>query len=1112
MKRRIILSISTFLTLTFLAFPVIANATTYYVATNGSNTSPYDTWAKAAASIQTAVNAASNGDIIIVGSSDGHGAGTYTENVNVNNQLTIQSENGNSTTTIVAASLSDHVFEVTDDNVTINGFSIYGATGAGKAGIYLASLNNCTIENNRCGWDGTHNNNRGIYLASSDSSTITNNITSYNTGEGIYLSSSNSNNLTSNTVNNNSSDGISLSSSSSNTLTSNTANDNSFDGIRLVPSSNSNTITNNMATANGNNGFLIVASSDNNLTGNTANNNSATNGIYLVSSSNNTLNNNTANSNVGNGIRLESCTGNELDSNTVTHNEFGVFLTSSSNNTITYNIMNENDGRVDGDGIMLTGSDNNVISNNTMNDDPGDGIEFYNSSNNTVMGNTLDNSGLIDPGGSMRINYYSSNNTIINNTVINGAGGIVLEESSNYNFVSNNTVTGHSGRGIEFWENASYNTLTRNNISNNGTYGIWLPSGNYNTIYLNELSNNAISNVYSESSTTTWHSPTTIHYNYNSGTFHKGYLGNYYSDGTHTGSNGIGGTYTIPNDNDDDYQLIQTPDNYSLQAWWLHSDNKMYRDDMTNAGGSVTISGGGSNIWIADQAALTTISFSGSDTWTGQLVFTSAPTSAHTLTIEIGSSTNGSDFTAGGPDATLTGDGSNQVFTYTTDTSAFTVTTGNYLALRITSIDADYSVFTGGAWSFTTGEDTVTFVNDPPVNTIAPALSGTATEDELLSVDNGSWTDDDGDSLTFTYQWYSDDDSLDFDGSAITDAFDSTYTLTNPDVDYYIYAVVTANDGYVDVPVNSNYSSQVVNVNDAPVNTTAPALSGTATEDTPLSVNTGTWNDDDGDNLTFTYQWYSDSDGADYDGTAITDAADSTFTPTNDYVDLFLYTVVTANDGYVAVAANSNYSHAVINVNDAPMDTTAPAISGIASEAGELSVSTGSWTDDDGDVLTFTYQWYSDDDNLNYDGSTITDSTDSTYTLTNADVGQFIYAVVTADDGNGGSTSANSNYTDQVTTLGLDDELIPVEYSLSQNYPNPFNPVTTISYQLPKPAFVNLAVYNVTGQLIETLTNEHKNAGYYQVVWNAGTVGSGLYFYRIEAGEYTKSMKCVVIK
>ena len=84
--------------------------------------------------------------------------------------------------------------------------------------------------------------------------------------------------------------------------------------------------------------------------------------------------------------------------------------------------------------------------------------------------------------------------------------------------------------------------------------------------------------------------------------------------------------------------------------------------------------------------------------------------------------------------------------------------------------------------------------------------------------------------------------------------------------------------------------------------------------------------------------------------------------------------------------------------------------------------------------------------------------------------------------------------------------------TLSQNYPNPFNPVTTISYQLPKPAFVNLAVYNVTGQLIETLTNEQKNAGYYQVVWNAGTVGSGLYFYRIEAGEYTKSMKCVVIK
>ena len=88
----------------------------------------------------------------------------------------------------------------------------------------------------------------------------------------------------------------------------------------------------------------------------------------------------------------------------------------------------------------------------------------------------------------------------------------------------------------------------------------------------------------------------------------------------------------------------------------------------------------------------------------------------------------------------------------------------------------------------------------------------------------------------------------------------------------------------------------------------------------------------------------------------------------------------------------------------------------------------------------------------------------------------------------------------------------PQNFSLSQNYPNPFNPVTTISYQLPKSNFVQLSIYNITGQLIETLVNGHNNAGYHTVLWNASEVGSGLYFYRIEAGEYTETKKCLILK
>ncbi|MCH8068519.1 MAG: T9SS type A sorting domain-containing protein [Candidatus Marinimicrobia bacterium] len=108
--------------------------------------------------------------------------------------------------------------------------------------------------------------------------------------------------------------------------------------------------------------------------------------------------------------------------------------------------------------------------------------------------------------------------------------------------------------------------------------------------------------------------------------------------------------------------------------------------------------------------------------------------------------------------------------------------------------------------------------------------------------------------------------------------------------------------------------------------------------------------------------------------------------------------------------------------------------------------------------------------------------------------------------------------------IGIDDVLtniddqyeneiqIPEKFYIEQNYPNPFNPRTTISYQLPKSSFVNLSIYNVTGQLVETMVSEYKDVGYHSVIWDASGVGSGLYFYRIEAGEYTETKKCLILK
>ncbi len=89
---------------------------------------------------------------------------------------------------------------------------------------------------------------------------------------------------------------------------------------------------------------------------------------------------------------------------------------------------------------------------------------------------------------------------------------------------------------------------------------------------------------------------------------------------------------------------------------------------------------------------------------------------------------------------------------------------------------------------------------------------------------------------------------------------------------------------------------------------------------------------------------------------------------------------------------------------------------------------------------------------------------------------------------------------------------IPKEYSLSQAYPNPFNPTTTIKYNLPEATFVTLKIYNVLGQEVATLVNEQQPLGYYSVNWNASSLPTGMYIYRITAGKFSQSKKMQLVK
>lgn len=85
-------------------------------------------------------------------------------------------------------------------------------------------------------------------------------------------------------------------------------------------------------------------------------------------------------------------------------------------------------------------------------------------------------------------------------------------------------------------------------------------------------------------------------------------------------------------------------------------------------------------------------------------------------------------------------------------------------------------------------------------------------------------------------------------------------------------------------------------------------------------------------------------------------------------------------------------------------------------------------------------------------------------------------------------------------------------YSLSQNYPNPFNPTTTIKYQIPKAGNVTLKVYDILGSEVATLVNEQKTEGRYEVNFNASSLASGVYIYRLQASDYTNVKKMILMK
>jgi len=476
-------------------------------------------------SIQDTVDAANDGDIIIVNS------GTYYENVNVTKQLILMGVDTGSGKPVVDAGGNGSAITLSADGITLDGFTATNSGSGLDAGIKVTSNNNIITGNAAC-----NNSRYGIDIMDSSNNTITGNTASNNRLHGVYLrDSSNNNTITGNTVSNNSQYGIRLRDSSNNNITGNTVSNNDHPGIDLYISS-SNTITGNtfendglfvsfsyQSTVENNivNGKPLVYLEDvsdykveeagqvilvncNNITVENLNLSNTCVGVELWQTEDSLISNNTASNNSRYGIYLPYSSNNNITGNTVDNNDgfylevssnlitsnyyYGISLDYSSNNNITGNTVSNNHN-----GIRLgDSSNNNIITGNTVSNNH-NGIRLGGSSNNIITGNTFVNDGFFVS--------HSYQNTVENN-IVNGKPLVYLENTSDVEvtdagqviLVNCNNITvetlnlSNTSVGLELWE--TEDSLISNNTASNNNDGIYLWDSSNNIITGNDASNN----------------------------------------------------------------------------------------------------------------------------------------------------------------------------------------------------------------------------------------------------------------------------------------------------------------------------------------------------------------------------------------------------------------------------------------------------------------------------------------------------------------------------------------------------------------------------------------------------------------------------------------------
>ena len=168
------------------------------------------------------------------------------------------------------------------------------------------------------------------------------------------------------------------------------------------------------------------------------------------------------------------------------------------------------------------------------------------------------------------------------------------------------------------------------------------------------------------------------------------------------------------------------------------------------------------------------------------------------------------------------------------------------------------------------------------------------------------------------------------------------------------------------------------------------------------------------------------------------------------------------------------------------------------------------------DPLTEYVAWaFFDDGSEDSLGAVAADNSPN-YTLPAIDPAQHAHIIVIANSEAGCGLWSEIFEYDDIVAVG-DERVIPETYDLSANYPNPFNPTTTINYQVPKTAHVKIVIFNLLGQKVATLVDDELVAGFHSTQFNGLTdrgrqLSSGIYFYRMTTGDFSKTQKMMFLK